>query len=90
MGSLFLNKPETSPKESLILKAPSISIRLLSISKSKFDQLSQIFGKRGKFLKIELPTNFGSPFKNKFIPLSWSAVPIISLKLSSFIPFFCC
>ena len=26
MGSLFFNKPETSPKESLILKAPSISI----------------------------------------------------------------
>ena len=52
MGSLFLNNPETSPKESLILKAPSISIKSFSISKSKFDQLSKIFGKRGKFLKI--------------------------------------
>ena len=90
MGSLFFNRPETSPKESLILKAPSISIRSFSISKSKLDQLSIIFGKSGKFLKIELLANFGSPLKNKFIPLSWSAVPIISLKFLSFIPFFCC
>ena len=61
-----------------------------SISKSRLDQLSKILGKRGKFLKIGLPSNFGSPFRNKFIALFWSAVLTISLKLSSFIPFFCC
>ena len=90
IGSIFLNNPETSPRESRILKAPSISIISFSISTSRLDQLSKILGKRGKFLKIGLPSNFGSPFRNIFIPLFWSAVLTISLKLSSFIPFFCC